>query len=79
MTDSSSFGVQICESVPRRHSEAHHVPAWKSLEAVLGRHLTHRNIVRTLTHSTVLLQASPPFPKPAAASIPLSVTDILIV
>jgi hypothetical protein len=32
------------------------VPAWKSVEAVLGLRLEHPNVVRTFKHSTVLVQ-----------------------
>jgi len=35
------------------------VPAWKSVEAVLGLRLDHPNVVRTFKHITVLVQARP--------------------
>ena len=44
-------------SPPTSRSGAHYVPAWKSVEAVLGLQLDHPNVVRTFKHITVLVQA----------------------
>lgn len=48
--------VQICETPPARPGAAKYVPAWKSVEALLGLQLDHPNIVQTFKHSTVLVQ-----------------------
>ena len=51
------MSLQICLSPPVSRSGAHYVPAWKSVEAVLGLQLDHPNVVRTFKHITVLVQA----------------------
>ncbi len=49
--------TQTCLSPPTSRSGAHYVPAWKSVEAVLGLRLDHPNVVRTFKHITVLVLA----------------------
>ena len=54
--DPACWCLQICASPPTSRSGANYVPAWKSVEAVLGLRLEHPNVVRTFKHSTVLVQ-----------------------
>lgn len=56
--------LQICATPPSTRSGANYVPAWKSVEALLGRQLEHQNIVRTFKHCTVLVQVTLPPPPP---------------
>lgn len=54
--EGSHVAVKICGTPSGNRSGVNYVPAWKSVEAVLGRKLEHPNIVRTFKHCTVLVQ-----------------------